>query len=131
MVGAHLTLFHHLPGDEEAAIRRELGSVAGFPLAARVTGLRSLGRGVAFDVEAPELVALRAVLAGRWQTWLTPQDRAWSRPHVTIQNKVAPGVARATLAELERSFAPWECTVERLALWRYAGGGWVGPVSLK
>lgn len=130
MVGAHLTLFHRLPGEEEAAIRRELGSVAGVALAAQVAGLRSLGRGVAYEIEAPALVALRATLARRWQAWLTPQDRVWGRPHVTVQNKVAPEVARATLAELERDFEPWACSIEGLALWRYAGGPWE-PVGLK
>lgn len=74
-----------------------------------------LGRGVA---------GLRAELARGWATWLTSQDRQPRRPHVTIQNKVAPEVARDTLARLTASFVPWEARAEGLLLWRYRGGPW-------
>jgi len=50
---------------------------------------------VAYTLDAPELAALRAGLAAAWEPWLTPQDRQRHAPHVTVQNKVAPAVARA------------------------------------
>lgn len=124
-IPAHLTLFHQLPGDEEARIVEILASVArrpAFPVS--VTGLMPLGRGVAYVVEAPPLLALRRDLATRFAPWLVGQDRQRFRPHVTIQNKVTPAEARATLERLASDFAPFGGWAEGLQLWRYAGGPW-------
>lgn len=125
-IPAHVTLFHHLPGDEEAAVAATLARAcaATAPFAVHVTGLRSLGRGVALVLEAPEAARLRADLARGWEAWLTPQDRQGWRPHVTVQNKVTPDVARSTLAALSATFVPWEAQAEGLLLWRYRGGPW-------
>ena len=41
-----------------------------------LTGVRSLGRGVAVTIASPGLAALRARLAREWAPWLTVQDRA-------------------------------------------------------
>jgi pyruvate/oxaloacetate carboxyltransferase len=51
-LAAHLTLFHHLPGGERAAVSEQLRqfSQAQKPLLLQVAGLRSLGRGVAFNL---------------------------------------------------------------------------------
>lgn len=125
MVGAHLTLFHHLPGEQEERVRADLEALAPrAAIPATVRSVRLLGQGVAYDVDAPPLVALRAELAERWASWLTRQDRGWGRPHVTVQNKVSAEAARALHAELERGFEPWPTHVEALALWHYAGGPW-------
>jgi 2'-5' RNA ligase len=124
-LSAHLTLFHHLPGAERARVEADLRAVA--PPAAvelRVTGLRSLGRGVAFELVSPALNALHAELARRWAQWLTPQDRQGFRPHVTIQNKVSVEEARALKASLEADFTPFPARGEGLLLWRYLGGPW-------
>jgi len=124
-IPAHLTLFHQLPGEEEAEVVEILARVArrvAFPVA--VTGLRPLGRGVAYEIEAPPLLALRRDLATRFAPWLTGQDRQRFRPHVTIQNKVTPEEARATLARLSARFAPFGGWAEGLQLWRYVGGPW-------
>jgi 2'-5' RNA ligase len=123
-LSAHLTLFHHLPGAELERVRRDLEEVADRPLEATLDRVLELGRGVAFGVRSPGLVALRAELAGRWADWLTPQDRGWGRPHVTVQNKVAPEVAAALHAELRAAHAPRPTRVEALRLWRYLGGPW-------
>jgi hypothetical protein len=93
-----------------------------FPL--RVTGLRNLGRGVAYLLHSPELDALRGALARSWQPWLTPQDRSRHSPHVTVQNKVLPAQARELLAHLQAGFVPYDVTARGLALWRYLGGPW-------
>lgn len=128
-LAAHLTLFHALPGDELAAVQRELVAVAARPaLPAEVVCVRSLGRGVAYDLRSPELDAVRAALAAAWRSWLTPQDRRPHAPHVTVQNKVAPEVARALHARLAAEFAPTAVRVTGLELWRYLGGPWE-PVS--
>ena len=125
-IPAHVTLFHHLPGAEAAAVMGALrGACAGQgPVAARVTEVFPLGRGVAYRLEAPEVAALRAGLARGWEGWLTPQDRQPWRPHVTVQNKVTPEIARDTLARLRAGFVPWEARAEGLLLWRYRGGPW-------
>lgn len=123
---AHVSLFHHLPGDEASAIAATLAIAAGAraPFAIAVTGLRSLGRGTAFTLAAPELARLRAELAALWAAALTAQDWQGFRPHITIQNKVDPAAARALLSQLSRDFAPFEVTATGLALWRYRGGPW-------
>ena len=82
----------------QGALARAARGRAGF--AVRVGGVRSLGRGTALRVEAPEAAAVRAALARAFAGWLTPQDRQGWRPHVTIQNKVAPDAARALQAAL-------------------------------
>ena len=125
-IPAHVTLFHHLPGEQEAATVGELESFCASlpPIPVAVTGLRSLGRGVAYTLEAPDLTALRRRLAALWQEWLTPQDRQGSRTHVTIQNKVSPEEARELLAALQSGFAPFTVRGEGLHLWRYLGGPW-------
>ena len=89
-----------------------------------VTGLRPLGRGVAVVLTSPELARIRAGLARTWAPWLTPQDRTKRDLHVTVQNKVAPEVARALLAELSAGFVPERTRTVALALWRYRGGPW-------
>jgi 2'-5' RNA ligase len=125
-IPAHITLFHALPASEEPAIRRALATAASETprLAIRLPAPRFMGRGVLLTVEAPALVALRRRLAAAWEAWLNAQDRQGYRPHVTIQNKVAPDVARQLFADLSASWAPLEARGEGLLLWRYLGGPW-------
>ena len=125
-ISAHVTLFHHLPGDRLAdvveAVADAAGSVPAF--AVRITGLRKLGRGVALTLDSAELAAVRGRVAARFADVLTPQDRQGFRPHVTIQNKVDPAEASALHDRLASSFTPWSAKAEALLLWRYRGGPW-------
>ncbi len=89
-----------------------------------VTGVRFLGRGVAYDLSSPEIDRLRGSLARSWASWLTAQDRQRHSPHVTVQNKVAPEVARALHSRLSAAFEPGSATARGLGLWRYLGGPW-------
>ena len=125
-LGAHVTLFHTLPGAEQESVERRLQSAcdAQAPAAFETRGLRLLGRGVAYDLHMPEVAAVRERLAAAWQAWLTPQDRQTFRPHVTVQNKVSPRDAVMLREALQASYAPWRGAVEGLALWRYEGGPW-------
>ncbi len=124
-IPAHVCLFHHLPGEELTGIRLRLARLAGQPaLPVRVAGLRSLGRGVAYMLESPALLALRGALARDWAPWLTAQDRQGFRPHATIQNKVSPAEAVGLLAMLQAGFTPWEAQGVGIALWHYRGGPW-------
>ncbi len=126
VVPAHCTLFHALPGSERVPILAELERLCRTTRAfgMEATGLRSLGRGVAIAFSSPELVRIRQALAREWQDWLTPQDSARIAPHATIQNKVSPETARATLRDLGAGFTPFTATAEGLALWHYRGGPW-------
>ena len=124
-LAAHVTLFHKLPGHEQAAVLADLDDVsARAPFDVDVTGVRSLGRGVALTLASPELLAVRAELAGRWQLWLGPQDSQPFKPHVTVQNKVTPERARALHEQLAAAFVPHHIRATGLALWTYLGGPW-------
>lgn len=128
-IAAHVTLFHALPGSRLDAVAADLAGAARRPaFGVAVTGLRLLGRGVAYTLESPELAALRAELAAAWAPWLTPQDRQRLAPHVTVQNKVDPAAARALRDRLSAGFVPHRVGARGLGLWRYLGGPWA-PVS--
>ena len=123
---AHLTMFHHLAPSLERELKQRLTAETRAIVApdARIAGLMSLGRGVAFRIESPALEEIRDRLADAFAPLLTPQDRAGWRPHVTVQNKVEPAVAKALQAELERDFRPRTVRITGLATWWYRGGPW-------
>ena len=123
---AHISLFHQLPGSEFDAVVDRLKFVARHHAAPSVaaTGLRSLGRGVAVALRSDPLAAIRAELAEAWAPLLIPQDREGWRGHVTIQNKVTPAAARATLERLAAGFAPFDFPIVGIDVWRYLGGPW-------
>lgn len=125
VLDAHVTLFHRLPGEQEAAIGRTLATAARrAPIPVTVAGVRSLGRGVAFALGSDELSELRSRLAREWAPWLSRQDRAKSELHVTVQNKVSPDAARALHARLAAGFVPYRVHAVGLGLWRYLDGPW-------
>jgi hypothetical protein len=119
-LSAHLTLFHALPVADLAAVA---ASQPG-PLSLRATGLKFMGRGVMYTLDNAELPALHRRLQRQWEAWLTPQDQQGLRPHITVQNKVDPAVARALHEELVAGFQPFDALGTGLALWAYKGGPW-------
>ncbi|NJR80574.1 2'-5' RNA ligase family protein [Sphingomonas corticis] len=123
---AHLTMFHHLPPSSAAELSRRLREATrGVPApAARLAGVISLGRGVAYRIDSPGLAAIRADLADAFAGLLVPQDQAGWRAHVTVQNKVEPATAKALLAELQAGFAARPLRIAGLAAWWYRGGPW-------
>jgi 2'-5' RNA ligase len=124
-LAAHVTLFHALPGAQLGAVRADLAASADRPaFDVAVTGVRFLGRGVAYSLVSSEVAALRAGLMSAWQPWLTPQDQQLHAPHVTVQNKVAPAVARGLHERLLADFVPYDVGARGLGLWRYLGGPW-------
>ena len=124
-VPAHLTLFHALPPSAEGELRTRLAGLASRPAPkARIAGLMDLGGGVAFRVVSDDLDALRDDLSGGLHGLLGAQDSGGWRPHVTIQNKVAPRDSRRLLASLERDFVPRPLRIAGLGLHRYADGPW-------
>jgi len=124
-VPAHITLFHHLPPSLEAELKGQLAELSREPRpVAWIESAFSLGRGVALLVRSPELLTMRARLAERFDGLLTPQDRAPPRLHITVQNRVDPATARATLAALEAEIAPRPLAIAGLACFYYRGGPW-------
>jgi hypothetical protein len=124
-VPAHLTVFHALVPSVERELRGRLADLAVGPVpAARIAGVMDLGGGVAFRVVSEELDGLRGELAHDLHGLLGAQDAGGWRPHVTIQNKVAPKVARELVRSLERDFKPRQLRIAGLGLHRYLGGPW-------
>jgi hypothetical protein len=125
-IPAHLTLFHKLPAEQHHTIVHDIlaETVTQKPFQVNVTGLRSLGRGVAYALESPILSHFRRGLAMKWALWLTLQDRQKHQPHITVQNKVEPEAARSLLASLTDNFVPFSITAKGVSLWRYQGGPW-------
>ena len=124
-VGAHVTLFHALPGPLEDDVVHLLTAAADRPaFPVRVASVMSLGRGVAYRLASEELAAAHRLLRAGMVEHLTAQDAQPFRPHVTVQNKVTPEEARRTLAELTAGFTPYDVGAVGLDLWRYEGGPW-------
>ncbi len=122
---AHITLFHKLPGEEETSIKATLQEMsARSEVILSFSGLRFLGKGVAVNVESPELLEIRRRLATTWSDWLEAQDKQPFKPHVTIQNKVTPDEARRLLEHLQKTWSPLTGKGTSLLLWRYLGGPW-------
>ena len=124
---AHLTLFHHIPFTVRQEFigfcQREMAGIKTFPV--RVQPPFNLGHGVAYRVESQTLSNLRARLRESFADHLTAQDdRAWKRPHITVQNKVDPATARHTLTRLQNLDLPDDLRILGLEFNRYDGGPW-------
>lgn len=125
-LAAHVTMFHNLPGRQKEKIESDLIELCGqrksFPL--QFPKLRFLGKGAAFEIESAELNLLREELKNRWNEWLTNQDRQKFKPHITVQNKVAPEVARSLFNELSADWSPRTGAGIGLQFWHYLNGPW-------
>ena len=125
-IPAHISLFHHLPPARLGELKTLLGQLTrGEPAPdARVEALMLLGRGVAFRVASPDLIALREHIADRFANDLTPQDQGRPRLHITVQNKVEPAVAKALHDALALDFRARALAITGIAVWHYLGGPW-------
>ncbi|MES2265782.1 MAG: 2'-5' RNA ligase family protein [Bacteroidota bacterium] len=122
---AHLMLFHQLPANEPTIIEGIISIVKEYQgLNLNVTGLSSIGNGVAYKIVSEDLQRLHKQLQAQWEQWLIPQDKNKLWPHITIQNKVSPDVARQLLQELSVDFKPFDFLATGLSLWEYQGGPW-------
>ena len=123
---AHITLFHHLPPLHWPEIKTRLAAIARecTQPPATLSDVMLLGRGVAYRVDCPDLLAMRDELAEELTGLLTPQDQARPRLHITIQNKVEPVVAKALYAKISADFRPRPFTITGLSAYYYRGGPW-------
>jgi hypothetical protein len=123
-VPAHVSLFHKLPAMLLPMLVRQIETaLPQLPPDASLRRVRMLGRGVAFDIDAPGLTRLHAELAASCAAHLTPQDRQRYAPHLTVQNKAEPAQARALAAELAATFRPERMRLAAIDLWHYCTDG--------
>lgn len=125
IVPAHLTMFHAVPPSAEQELQTRLkAAVRRTVPVARIAGLMNLGGGVAFRIVSDDLDSIREELADGLHGVLGAQDARGWRPHVTIQNKATPKLARDLLQSLEKTFQPRPLKISGLAVHRYLGGPW-------
>jgi hypothetical protein len=120
-LGAHVTLFHGLPPSADGEVRRLLAMLsAREPPAAHIAGLMDLGRGTAFAVESPALVALHEEMAEHLHGIIQQRDARSLKLHITVQNKVSRDEAKALQRELAQTLDSRPFRFRGLALshWR-------------
>lgn len=125
-LSAHITLFHHLPPQALPEIRKAVSDLCRHnpkPVA-ELSKLIHLGRGVAYQVDSPELVAMRMELSDMFHGLLVAQDQQKPRLHITVQNKVTPAEAKQLLDKLAAEFTPRPFEITGLALHYYLDGPW-------
>jgi 2'-5' RNA ligase len=123
-IPAHLTLFHQLPDSDETLALLHQAATQQPAFSLQVSGLRSLGRGVAYTLTSPALLDLHRRLSDSFSTLLIPQDRQRFMPHIVVQNKTTSEQARTLLSHLQQNFVPHPVGATGLDLWQYLGGPW-------
>ena len=125
-ISAHITLFHHLPPQALDEIKSAVVSLTGSSPKpeAMLSGLIHLGKGVAYQLHAPQLLSQRMELADRFAGLLIAQDQQTPRLHITIQNKVESGKARDLYNELSIEFEPRPFAIHGIGLHYYVDGLW-------
>jgi 2'-5' RNA ligase len=125
-IPAHITLFHALPPEQHSSISGTLKHVCSETPRLRLyfPTPRFLGRGVSIDCSSSGLTQLQQALAKSWKIWLTSQDHQKYRPHITLQNKVAPEKSRQLYESLILEWQSFTGYGEGLFLWHYRGGPW-------
>ena len=128
-LSAHLTLFHHIrPGVRDRFIERARRLVEDYPTPFPPLLIKppfSMGKGVAYGIEAPPLIELRRPLRDHFGPALTEQDaRPWKKPHITVQNKVSRAEAERLARHLLRIYRPGHLRVLGLEFHRYDYGPW-------
>ncbi len=125
-LAAHITLFRQLPPSCHDELDRLFRRIAADtpPPAAHLSDIYLLGGGVAFRVESPGLLAVRARIADHFAGALTAQDQGVPRLHITVQNKVDAAEARRLRDALGADFRPRALAIAGLAAHHYLGGPW-------
>ena len=122
-LSAHLTLFHKLPPQPDTISALANLRFSAFQL--KATGLKNLGNGVAYQMEAESLDQLHNKLESLFVSQLSAQDRQGFRGHVTVQNKVSSDQSKQLFLELTADFKPFTAVALGLDLWEYLGGPWL------
>lgn len=123
----HLTLYHALDGAKLDVCQQALKIVCERwrPLFFHANRIRSLGRGVAIDIECPPLHNVRRQFDKAYGGPHTPQDQARPRLHITIANKLADADETQRMKrEVESTFEGFKGEIVGLELHRYEGPEW-------
>lgn len=132
-LGAHLTLFHALPGTKlESHIIPTIKDLVSKSQPFRVHAAKPfrLKKGIAITVPkgqgGQQSQDVHRTLQDAWsQGWLSEQDAGGMRVHYTIMNKVDDEAqVDAAFQEVQSSWQGDWGTVEGLNLWRYDRGFW-------
>lgn len=126
---AHVTLFHDLPGDEEAEVKASLSELCSSwkPFSFDYGDPTLHGRVVLISLFGiTPLAALHAAIRRRWLPRLSNQDKQGFKAHVTILNKTDPEHAKQVHQELLKLTGGRRRSGQAvgLDLWRYMGGPW-------
>lgn len=123
---AHVTLFHSFAPSLREELPRYLSAMATeyAPPKAEVTGLMDLGGGTALAVQSPGLLTVRERIAEHFWDMLTRQDQGGKKLHITIQNKVSRGDARALQSALAPVLPHRQFRFTGLALHVYRNPHW-------
>lgn len=119
---AHLTMFHQLPNNDDTYAYLKQLNHPEFTIT--INGLRNLGAGVAYQVESPTLLQLHRQISAQFLHILIPQDKQPFKPHITIQNKATPEIAKKLLSVLNETFESFTAKAIGLDLWTYLSGPW-------
>lgn len=117
-------MFHHLPNEENIIATIQATAATAPVLQLQVSGVVNIGRGVAYKIDCPPLMALHKQLQQIWKGRLTQQDQQGLWPHVTVQNKVDVATAKSLQQQLASSFQPFTAQGIGLSLFTYEGGPW-------
>lgn len=126
IVPVHCMLFHNLPYHNIDVMRHQLSDTMSkqqqYSTHWHVTlpSLMKLGKGVAITVQCKQLTCLHKQLQQLWYNDLIAQDKQSYRPHIVIQNKVTPDIAKQTYDEL----------TEQDILQQFSGGGYIIGLEL-
>ena len=125
-LAAHVTLFHSFAPSLRDELRGVLAQAAAefAAPAAKIGGTMDLGGGTALAISSVGMGGIRERIAEHFHGTLTAQDQHEPRLHITIQNKVAPQLARALQRELAASLGPRAFTFRGLALQLYRTTHW-------
>lgn len=121
---AHITLFHHLPSGIPgiAETLKILSKRSQMKL--DVTGIKNMGKGVAYIISSQELPALHKKMQSAFDIYLISQDRNKLWPHITVQNKVTAYKAKQTEQILMQNFKPFSILGIGFSVWVYRNGPW-------
>ena len=127
-IGAHITLFHALPGSQLDTITSDLLAFTPLrtPFPIRTLEPMKMAYGVALNAKNRDADGIFSALKETWGPmggdFLSKQDQHF-KAHYTIQNKATKEVALATWEEVKDGFRGDEGTAIGLTLYQYLKGG--------
>ena len=128
-IGAHITLFHALPGSQLTTIISDIISLvhteSSFTM--RTSEPIKMSYGVALNANSQDARRLWDILAQKWgptgADFLSKQDQHF-KAHYTIQNKAEKDVAQKSWEEVKENFRSDQGRAIGFTLYKYLKGGY-------